>query len=118
MRGGDRAASAALLTCSALGELLDAFSTRYDLVVIDSPPVLVAADAAAVAAHAGAVLLVARDNLTQLGELSESVKRLAHAGQQVNGVVFNGMDLSRRHYGSYGYKYGGYRYTEYKYKEA
>jgi len=28
------------------------------------------------------------------------------------------MDLSRRHYGSYGYKYGGYRYTEYKYKEA
>ncbi|MNK84385.1 Tyrosine-protein kinase wzc [compost metagenome] len=107
-----------MMLSSALGELLNDFSERYDLVVIDSPPVLVAADAAAVAAHAGAVLLVARDNLTQLGELNESVKRLAHAGQQVNGVVFNGMDLSRRHYGSYGYKYGGYRYTEYKYKEA
>jgi len=107
-----------MMLSSALGELLNDFSQRYDLVVIDSPPVLVAADAAAVAAHAGAVLLVARDNLTQLGELNESVKRLAHAGQQVNGVVFNGMDLSRRHYGSYGYKYGGYRYTEYKYKEA
>lgn len=107
-----------MMLSSTLGDLLDAFSERYDLVVIDSPPVLVAADAAAVAAHAGAVLLVARDNLTQLGELKESVKRLAHAGQQVNGVVFNGMDLSRRHYGSYGYKYGGYRYTEYKYKEA
>ncbi|GER12842.1 polysaccharide biosynthesis tyrosine autokinase [Variovorax boronicumulans] len=107
-----------MMLSSTLGELLNDFSERYDLVVIDSPPVLVAADAAAVAAHAGAVLLVARDNLTQLGELNESVKRLAHAGQQVNGVVFNGMDLSRRHYGSYGYKYGGYRYTEYKYKEA
>jgi len=107
-----------MMLSSTLGELLNDFSTRYDLVVIDSPPVLVAADAAAVAAHVGAVLLVARDNLTQLGELNESVKRLAHAGQQVNGVVFNGMDLSRRHYGSYGYKYGGYRYTEYKYKEA
>jgi len=107
-----------MMLSSALGELLDTFSESYDLVVIDSPPVLVAADAAAVAAHAGAVLLVARDNLTQLGELKESVKRLAHAGQQVNGVVFNGMDLSRRHYGSYGYKYGGYRYTEYKYKDA
>jgi len=106
-----------MMLSSTLRELLDAFSERYDLVVIDSPPVLVAADAAAVAAHAGVVLLVARDNLTQLGELKESVKRLAHAGQQVNGVVFNGMDLSRRHYGSYGYKYGGYRYTEYKYKE-
>jgi len=107
-----------MMLSSKLGELLHDFSERYDLVVIDSPPVLVAADAAAVAAHAGAILLVARDNLTQLGELNESVKRLAHAGQQVNGVVFNGMDLSRRHYGSYGYKYGGYRYTEYKYKEA
>ncbi len=107
-----------MMLSSTLGELLNDFSERYDLVVIDSPPVLVAADAAAVAAHVGAVLLVARDNLTQLGELNESVKRLAHAGQQVNGVVFNGMDLSRRHYGSYGYKYGGYRYTEYKYKEA
>ncbi|MFS2204962.1 polysaccharide biosynthesis tyrosine autokinase [Variovorax sp. Varisp36] len=107
-----------MMLSSRLGDLLNAMSAQYDLVVIDSPPVLVAADAAAVAAHTGAILLVARDGLTQLGELNESVKRLAHAGQQVNGVVFNGMDLSRRHYGSYGYKYGGYRYTEYKYKEA
>lgn len=107
-----------MMLSSRLGELLDAMSGRYDLVVIDSPPVLVAADAAAVAAHAGAILLVARDGLTQLGELNESIKRLAHAGQQVSGVVYNGMDLSRRHYGSYGYKYGGYRYTEYKYKDV
>ncbi|MDH6166715.1 tyrosine-protein kinase Etk/Wzc [Variovorax boronicumulans] len=109
---------ASMMLSSTLRDFLETMSARYDLVVIDSPPVLVAADAAAVAAHAGAILLVARDNLTQLGELSESVKRLAHAGQRVSGVVFNGMDLSRRHYGSYGYKYGGYRYTEYKYKDA
>lgn len=109
---------ASMMLSSTLREFLDAMSARYDLVVIDSPPVLVAADAAAVAAYAGAILLVARDSLTQLGELNESVKRLAHAGQRVSGVVFNGMDLSRRHYGSYGYKYGGYRYTEYKYKDA
>ncbi|MDQ0013671.1 tyrosine-protein kinase Etk/Wzc [Variovorax boronicumulans] len=109
---------ASMMLSSTLREFLEAMSARYDLVVIDSPPVLVAADAAAVAAHAGAILLVARDNLTQIGELNESVKRLAHAGQRVSGVVFNGMDLSRRHYGSYGYKYGGYRYTEYKYKDA
>ncbi|QRF59016.1 polysaccharide biosynthesis tyrosine autokinase [Variovorax paradoxus] len=107
-----------MMLSSALGEILDGASQRYDLIVIDSPPVLVAADAAAVSAHVGAILLVARDGLTQVGELSESVKRLAHANQRVSGVVFNGMDLSRRHYGSYGYKYGGYRYTEYKYKQA
>jgi tyrosine-protein kinase Etk/Wzc len=107
-----------MMLSSALGDILDGASQRYDLIVIDSPPVLVAADAAAVSAHVGAILLVARDGLTQIGELSESVKRLAHANQRVSGVVFNGMDLSRRHYGSYGYKYGGYRYAEYKYKQA
>lgn len=107
-----------MMLSSALGDILDGASQLYDLVVIDSPPVLVAADAAAVSAHVGAILLVARDGLTQVGELSESIKRLAHANQRVSGVVFNGMDLSRRHYGSYGYKYGGYRYTEYKYKQA
>ncbi|MGJ7546053.1 polysaccharide biosynthesis tyrosine autokinase [Variovorax sp. LT1R16] len=96
--------------------LLDAMSEQYELVVIDTPPVLVAADAAAVAPQAGVVLLVARADQTQLGELNESAKRLAHAGKTASGVLFNAMDMTRRHYGSYGYKYGGYRYTEYKYK--
>lgn len=96
--------------------LLDTLSEQYELVIIDTPPVLVAADAAAVAPHAGVVLLVARADQTQLGELNESAKRLAHAGKTASGVLFNAMDMTRRHYGSYGYKYGGYRYTEYKYK--
>ena len=96
---------------------LDALSAQYELVVIDTPPVLVAADTAAVAPHMGAVLLVARADQTQLGELNESAKRLAHAGKAVSGVIFNGIDLTRRHYGSHGYRYGGYRYTAYKYNE-
>jgi len=95
---------------------LETLSAQYDLVIIDTPPVLVAADTSAVAPYCGVVLLVARADQTQLGELTESAKRLAQAGKTANGVIFNGMDLTRRHYGSYGYKYGGYRYTEYKYK--
>jgi tyrosine-protein kinase Etk/Wzc len=96
---------------------LDMLSAQYELVIIDTPPVLVAADTAAVAPHMGAVLLVARADQTQLGELNESAKRLAHAGKAVSGVIFNGIDLTRRHYGSHGYRYGGYRYTTYKYNE-
>ncbi|OAK61370.1 tyrosine protein kinase [Variovorax paradoxus] len=106
-----------MMLSSRFAALLHEISQCYDLVIIDSPPVLVAADAAAVAAHVGAVLLVARDTQTQIGELNETVKRLAHAGQQVNGVVFNGLDLARRHYGAYGYNSGSYRYTEYKYNQ-
>lgn len=106
-----------MLMSESFIRLLDVMSAQYDLVVIDTPPVLVAADTAAVAPYMGAVLLVARADQTQLGELNESAKRLAHAGKAVSGVIFNGIDLTRRHYGSHGYRYGGYRYTAYKYNE-
>jgi tyrosine-protein kinase Etk/Wzc len=48
--------------------------------------------------------------------LHESAKRLAHAGKTVTGVLFNGLDMSRRHYGSYAYRYGGYQYRNYRYQ--
>jgi tyrosine-protein kinase Etk/Wzc len=106
-----------MLMSESFVRLLDTLSAQYELVVIDTPPVLVAADTAAVAPHMGAVLLVARADQTQLGELNESAKRLSHGGKAVSGVIFNGIDLTRRHYGSQGYRYGGYRYTKYKYNE-
>ncbi|MGJ3704263.1 polysaccharide biosynthesis tyrosine autokinase [Variovorax sp. AFSI2.2] len=106
-----------MLMSESFVRLLDMVSAQYELVVIDTPPVLVAADTAAVAPYMGAVLLVARADQTQLGELNESAKRLAHGGKAVTGVIFNGIDLTRRHYGSQGYRYGGYRYTKYKYNE-
>ena len=106
-----------MLMSESFVRLLDMVSAQYELIVIDTPPVLVAADTAAVAPYMGAVLLVARADQTQLGELNESAKRLAHGGKAVSGVIFNGIDLTRRHYGSQGYRYGGYRYTKYKYNE-
>ena len=106
---------AELMMSGGFVHVLDDLSAQYDLVIMDTPPVLAAADTLGVAGHAGTVLLVARAGLTQMGELHESAKRLAHAGKEVNGVLFNAVDLSRRHYGSYGYKYGGYRYQQYRY---
>jgi len=106
---------AELVVSNAFAAILEQVSARYDLVVIDSAPVLVAADTLSISLHAGTVLLVARAEVTQLGELHESARRLAHAGRSVTGVLFNAVDLSRRHYGSYGYRYGGYRYRQYEY---
>lgn len=107
---------AELLMSESFTQLLEQFSRDYDMVIIDTPPVLVAADANAIAAHAGVILLVARADVSQLGEVQESAKRIAQSGKNITGVIFNAMDTSRRHYGSYGYKYGhGYRYTNYRY---
>lgn len=106
---------AELLLSASFVQLLDQLSAQYDIVVVDSAPVLAASDTLGIANHAATLLLVARAGETQLGELQESSKRLMHAGKPVTGVLFNALDVSRRHYGSYGYKYGGYRYKNYNY---
>jgi len=109
---------AELMVSGAFANLLETLSAEYDLVIIDTAPVLVAADTLSVAMHVGTLLLVARAGQTQLGELHESARRLAHAGKSATGVLFNAIDLSRRHYGSYGYKYGGYKYRQYSYEQT
>lgn len=102
------------LESPAFARALQSFSSRYDHVVIDTAPVLVAADAAVVAPACGTVLLVARADRSELGELSESIRRLTQAGAQISGVLLNGMDLSRRYNGSSGYRLGSYHYADVK----
>jgi tyrosine-protein kinase Etk/Wzc len=107
---------AELLMSPAALALLQRASKDYDLVLIDTPPVLAASDTAIVAPHAGAVFMVARAEITTLGELQESDKRLLDTGVKTKGVIFNGLNIMRRRYGyGVGYKYGAYRYTTYKY---
>lgn len=107
---------AELMSRVSFANLLEYFSAVYDLVVIDTAPILAAADSLSVAPHFGTVLMVARAGQTQMGELLESARRLAHAGKDATGVLFNAMDLTQRQYGSYAYKYGGYRFPQYSYE--
>jgi len=103
-----------LLVSESFKTVLDKLSEQYDLIVIDTPPVLVAADTAIVATHAGTVLLVARANLSTMGELKESTRRLSLGGRAATGVLLNAMEMDKRAYSSY--KYGRYRYTNYNYE--
>jgi tyrosine-protein kinase Etk/Wzc len=103
-----------LLVSDSFKTALERLSEQYDLVVIDTPPVLVAADTSTVAMHAGTVLLVARADQSTMGELKESTRRLAMGGKAATGVLLNAMDVGRRAYAPY--KYGRYRYTNYNYE--
>ncbi len=101
------------LLLSALAiEKLNQLAKQYDLVLLDSAPVLAVSDAMALAPHAGATFLLARANQTTLGEIDESAKRIRQAGGNVKGVIFNDMVARSRKYGS---KYGYYRYANYEY---
>ncbi|MBP0639836.1 polysaccharide biosynthesis tyrosine autokinase [Cupriavidus sp. AcVe19-6a] len=105
---------AELLLNERMVKLLDEVAHQYDLVLIDTPPVLAVSDTAILAARCGAVFLVTRFEKTTIGEVTESAKQLRQAHAHVSGVVFNGLDPNAFRYG-YGSKYGRYRYEYYGY---
>ena len=90
--------------------LLRELESLFDVVIVDAPPVLAVSDAAIVGRHTGATLMVARAGRHPIRELEQAVKRLAQAGVQVKGFVFNDLDTKRQRY-RYGYEGYVYRYT-------
>ncbi|MFM0412862.1 polysaccharide biosynthesis tyrosine autokinase [Paraburkholderia aromaticivorans] len=103
-----------LLLNKGLPRFIERLSNEYDIVLIDSPPVLAVADTTTLAVLAGTVLLVAHSGSTKLGEVAESRKRLIQNGIRLNGVIFNGVNPQLGRYG-YGSRYGSYRYVAYEY---
>lgn len=98
-----------LLMSERLGELLRWASRHYDLVLIDTPPILAVTDAAIVGRHAGTTLMVARYAVNTLKEVETSLGRFEQNGIQVKGVILN--SIFRRATG-----YQDYGYYEYEYK--
>jgi polysaccharide biosynthesis transport protein len=81
-----------LLEPAALGDLLHQLQREYDLIVLDTPPVLVSADATTLAASADGVILVVRAGQTDRGAAELARHRVSAAGGQVLGAVLNDPD--------------------------
>jgi capsular exopolysaccharide synthesis family protein len=82
---------------------------RFDIVVIDTPPVGPVTDAQLLGAYADGVVLVVRSGQTHRTGLRGALEALRHAGRPILGIVLNDLRpgaLSR--YTSYGYYYSGY----------
>ncbi len=94
-----------LLLRPNFGAFLQDLSSRYDLVLIDAPPILAVADTMIIGAHCGAIYIMTRAGVTTPGEINESMKRLAQAGLEAKGVLFNDLKVRPGRYG-YGYGYG------------
>jgi tyrosine-protein kinase Etk/Wzc len=103
-----------LLSSDNMKRFLEKVSIEYDLVILDTPPVLAVTDASVLSEHVGITILVTREGVTTLGDLNETVKRLARNGTKVTGVVFNAV---RSRPGKYGSTYGTYRYTSEAYQQ-
>jgi tyrosine-protein kinase Etk/Wzc len=105
---------AELLTHHNFAEFLKTVSATYDLVIVDTAPVLAVSDSLVVAPHVGAIFNIVRGGVSTIGEIEEAVKRFNQAGSAVTGIVFNDLKPRIGRYG-YGSKYGKYRYAAYNY---
>jgi capsular exopolysaccharide synthesis family protein len=78
-----------LLASEAMEDLLSTAKIEYDVVVIDTAPLLTLAGSAILAARADGALLVVDSRRTRMRQVTEAVTRLRLAGAQVLGVVLN-----------------------------
>lgn len=92
-----------LLMHPRFARMLEELSAQYDLIIVDTPPILAVTDAAIVSSHAGSTLMVTRFGVNQPKEILLSMKRFEQNGVQVKGAIFNAVERRATGYYSYGY---------------
>jgi succinoglycan biosynthesis transport protein ExoP len=98
---------AELIESHAMEALLDQAKARYDLIVIDTPPLTAVSDAFPLLKKVDGVVIVGRVGRNRRDVAERLHQTLAGAGAPLLGVIANGFKLTR---GSYGYSYD-YSYT-------
>ena len=83
---------AALLESEAFGALIAELRARYDVIVLDTPPLQPVSDALLAGRHADGALLVTRAGATSRDALEAAIDELDRSGARVHGLVLNGFD--------------------------
>jgi len=94
---------AELLNGLRVQEIFSTLRKLFDLVLIDSPPVLPVTDAVVLSKDADATLLVVAAGQTRRGDLQRAAEKLAQVNARITGIVLN---ETSRQAGGYAYRYG------------
>ncbi len=92
---------AELLSSNRMDALLQEVADQYDIIIIDTPPILIVTDAQIVAAKSEGVLIVIRSGRITRNALLRAKGKLEHVKARIMGVVINGKKKSSnasRHY--------------------
>jgi tyrosine-protein kinase Etk/Wzc len=100
---------AELLGSERFRRQLEELARRYDVVLVDTPPILAVTDGALVGRHAGSYLMVLKAGRHPMREIAAAMRTLARNGVRVRGFVMNDVrldrGLGRRSAYHYQYKY-------------
>lgn len=103
-----------LLASDAMKDLLVKLRQRFDMVIVDSPPILPVSDSKALSSQLDKVVFVVKWQDTPKTAAEQSVSKLKDFGADLAGVVFEQVDMekqTRYGYGDATYYYG--RYSDY-----
>ncbi len=90
-----------LLTSKKMTQILDLMKSEYDLILVDTPPVLTVTDASALASGMDGVILVAKPGTTKLKDFQQMLEQLQSVGARLMGVVLNEVNPGSRMFGYY-----------------
>ncbi|GGR96131.1 polysaccharide biosynthesis tyrosine autokinase [Deinococcus sedimenti] len=97
--------SMGLLNRAPLNEILTSWSRSYDLVLIDSPPMLALADGLILGRYVDQVLIVVEEGKTSLNAVKQTLRRARNASVPVLGFILNKVSASSQEAQGYGYGY-------------
>lgn len=103
---------AELLGSARMRTLLDTLAESYDTIILDTPPLLAASDAAIISRMSDGALVVVRAGRTERSALESAIQQLATVGARVLGTVLNDPDAEIPKYAKY---YSYYYSREYQY---
>ncbi len=99
-----------LLAQPLLGEMLSELATKYDAIIVDSPPCGIMADTDILAAHCDITLYLVRAGMVDKRYMRQ-VQKIADQGKLPHvAFLLNAVDFKANSYNYYGYTYGHYRY--------
>jgi len=94
-----------VLGSRSMSIVIEFLKTRFDVVLIDAPPLLPVTDAAVLSKSVDGVVLVVRDGKTARGEVAQAAESLRQVNANLLGTVRNFVPMKSLTYG-YGYGYG------------
>lgn len=99
-----------ILMSHKMSTLLERLKEEYDYVLIDTPPVMLVTDAAAISSKVDGIIMVVASKANSPSTEIMAKEWLEQAGARILGCVLNKVEVAPRKYGSsygYGYYYGG-----------
>lgn len=108
---------AELLTSLTMMRIMDKVNATYDVILIDTPPVLTVTDAVALASSVDGVVLVVKPGVTKRGAFEQTLEQLRAVGARLLGVVLNEVKPGSRKYGYYYNRYYS-KYSHYYEKDG